>query len=45
MIVWIFLIGGVLVMLTLPARLFGLACGALVRVLVRDRKPEIRPPI
>lgn len=45
MIIWLIIFGGVFILLTAPARLFGLACGALVRVLVRDRKPEIRPPI
>lgn len=45
MIAWLVLIGGLLLLLTVPTRLFGWCCGLVVRVLVRDRKPPLPPPI
>lgn len=45
MIAWLILVGSLLILLTLPARLFGWICGIATRALVRDRKPSLRPPI
>jgi hypothetical protein len=44
MIVWLMLFGLLLILLTLPARLFGWICGAAVSILVCDRKPPQRSP-
>jgi hypothetical protein len=44
MITWLILIGALLILLTLPARLFGWICGIAARTLVRDREPPVRPP-
>lgn len=45
MIAWLILIGLLLILLTLPARLFGWICGIAVRLMARDREPPPRPPI
>jgi len=45
MIAWALLIAAVLLLLTLPARVFGWICGAIARIMVRDRKPPLPPPI
>lgn len=45
MILWVILIGGVFIVVMLPARIFGWSCGVLVRRLLRHRKPPTRPPI
>ncbi len=45
MIVWLIIIGTLLILLTLPARIFGALCGLVARILVRDRKPPLPPPI
>ncbi len=45
MIVWVILVGVLFILLTLPASAFGALCGCIVRVLVRDRKPPLPPPI
>jgi len=38
MIAWLILIGSLLILLTIPARLFGWICGIAAWVLVRDRE-------
>lgn len=45
MIAWLIVIGSLLILLTLPARLFGWLCGVAARVLVGDRGPPVRPPM
>jgi hypothetical protein len=45
MIAWVLLIGLLAILLTAPAVAFGWICGMVVRVLVRDRKPPLPPPI
>jgi hypothetical protein len=40
-IAWLIVIGALLILLTLPARLFGWICGEAASVLIRDR---LRPP-
>lgn len=45
MILWVLLFGVLAILLCLPARLFGWICGQVARVLVRDRKPPLPPPI
>lgn len=45
MIAWLIIFGSLFILLTLPARIFGAFCGMIARVLVRDRKPPLRPPI
>lgn len=45
MIIWIILFGGLFILLTVPARLFGWLCGLLVVMALRPRKPPTRPPI
>ena len=45
MIVWLIIVGTLLILLTLPARIFGALCGLVARVMVRDRKPPLPPPI
>jgi hypothetical protein len=44
MIAWLILIGLLLILLTLPARLFGWICSIAARALVRDCEPPLRPP-
>jgi hypothetical protein len=44
-IAWLILIGLLLILLTLPARLFGMLCGKVARLLVRDSTPPLPPPI
>jgi hypothetical protein len=44
MIAWLILIGLLLILLTLPAHLFGWICSIVTRVLVRDREPPPRLP-
>lgn len=39
MIAWLILVGSLLILLTLPARLFGRICGVATQALIRDRKP------
>jgi hypothetical protein len=41
-IAWLILIGSLLILLTLPARLFGWICSIATRVLVRE--PPLRLP-
>lgn len=45
MIVWTILFGTLFILLTVPARAFGALCGMIARILVRDRKPPLPPPI
>lgn len=45
MIAWLILFGLLLILLTLPARIFGALCGRAAGVLVRDRKSPPRSPI
>lgn len=42
MIAWLILVGSLIILLTLPARLFGAFCGIVAGVLLRDRKPPPR---
>jgi hypothetical protein len=45
MIFWLVLFGFLLILVTLPARIFGAFCGMVARVLTRDRPPApVRPP-
>ncbi|HEV2155429.1 hypothetical protein [Bradyrhizobium sp.] len=45
MILWLIIVGLLLALLMLPARAFGWLCGQAARILVRDRKPPLPPPI
>lgn len=45
MIAWLILFGVLAILLTVPARIFGAICGQVARVLIRDRKPPLPPPI
>ncbi|MGZ6008549.1 MAG: hypothetical protein ACXWLO_04595 [Rhizomicrobium sp.] len=45
MIAWLIIFGLLCILLMLPARIFGELCGMVARVLVRDRKPPLPPPI
>jgi hypothetical protein len=45
MIAWLILVGTLLILLTLPARIFGAFCGTIAQVLTRDRKLPLHPPI
>jgi hypothetical protein len=45
MIAWLILFGSLFILLTLPARIFGAFCGMVARVLTRDRKLPVLPPI
>jgi hypothetical protein len=44
MIVLIIIVGLLLILLTLPARIFGDFCGMVARVLTRDRSPPLPQP-
>jgi len=44
-VVWVIVFGVLFIILTIPARIFGALCGMVARVLVRDRKPPLPPPI
>lgn len=45
MIVWVLGFGLLFIVLTVPARIFGWACGRIVRRWMRKLKPPTRPPI
>lgn len=44
MIAWVLFIGSLLILLTLPARIFGWLCGCVVRRIIKPA-PPFRPPI
>ncbi|MGY4414878.1 hypothetical protein ACVWW4_006614 [Bradyrhizobium sp. LB7.1] len=45
MIAWLILFGSLLILLALPARIFGALCGMAAGALVRDCKSPPRSPI